>query len=76
MSLYRYTLCRRAVYEEYYIVDADSLDEAQKKCLEGEGSFDDSEFLEWLDTNFEQYQKPEIIDPFCVMMTSYKGDNS
>lgn len=71
MPAYKYILCRAAVIDEYYEVEADSEEEALSIALEGDlGDPIKTEFIDWRDDEYEICDS-ELIDPLYRMVKDY-----
>lgn len=67
-----YTLCRAAIIDEYYEVEADSEEEALQIAYDGNlGDPYRTEFLDWRDDDY-QVCDVEQLDPLYVMVKDYK----
>lgn len=72
MAKFKYILCRAAIVDEYYEVEADSEQEALELAYDGNlGNPYNSEFIDWRD---EEYQicDSEPIEPLYQMVKDYK----
>ena len=73
MAKFKFTLCRAAVIDEYYEIEADSESEALEIAYDGcLGEPLRTEFIDWHDDEY-QVADVEVIDPLYVMVKDYKS---
>ena len=71
MARFKFTLCRAAVIDEYYEIEADSEAEALSVALEGGlGEPVRTEFVDWRDDEFSAVDC-EDIEPLYRMVKEY-----
>ena len=67
-----YTLCRAAVIDEYYEIEADSEEEALGLAYDGNlGDPVRTEFVDWRDDEY-QVADEELIEPLYRMVKDYE----
>ncbi len=72
----KYTLCRAAIIDEYYEVEADSEQEALEIAYNGDlGDPVRTEFLDWRDGDYQVWGE-EIIEPLYRMVKDYECDTT
>lgn len=68
-----YTLCRAAVIDEYYEIEADSEEEALELAYDGNlGDPVKTEFVDWRDDEY-QVADEELIEPLYRMVKDYES---
>jgi len=68
-----YTLCRAAVIDEYYEIEADSEEEALELAYDGNlGDPVRTEFVDWRDDEY-QVADEELIEPLYRMVKDYES---
>ena len=73
MPKYKFTICRAAVIDEYYEIEADSEEEALSTAADGNyGDPVRTEFVDWRDDEFSAVDC-EDIDPLYRMVKDYKS---
>jgi hypothetical protein len=69
MPAFKFYVSRRAYYDEVYVVEADSEDEARDIAMNGEINYDKdvvrTEFIDWADDEWYVEGK-ESIDPLTL----------
>ena len=71
MPKFKFTLCRAAVIDEYYEIEADSEEEAKAICYDGGyGDPVRTEFVDWRDDEWAAVDC-EDIDPLYRMVKDY-----
>ena len=71
MPKFKFTLCRAAVIDEYYEIEADSEEEALSSALDGNyGDPVRTEFVDWRDDEFSAVDC-EDIEPLYRMVKDY-----
>jgi hypothetical protein len=75
---FRYTLYRRSIVVEYFVVEADSPEEALDIANHGDGL--DPVNQEWIDYYDDLYElddcDPEPLDPLYIMVKEYQCDTT
>ena len=72
MAAYKFRFSRRVVIDEFYEIEADTIEEAQDALSEGwYGDPVDTEFVDWYDDNFELVHT-ECLDPLVQMIKDYE----
>ena len=72
MARFRFTLCRAAIIDEYYEIEADSEEEALEIAYDGNlGEPVRTEFLDWRDDEYSAIDC-EDIEPLYRMVKDYK----
>ena len=73
MAKFKFTLCRAAVIDEYYEIEADSEEEAREIAYDGGyGDPVRTEFVDWRDDEWTAVDC-EDIDPLYLMVKDYKS---
>lgn len=68
----KYIICRAAVIDEYYEIEADSEEQALEMAYDGNlGDPFKTEFVDWRDDEYQVCDE-EILDPLYVMVKDYK----
>lgn len=76
MARFRFTLCRAAIIDEYYEIEADSEEEALEIAYDGNlGEPVRTEFLDWRDDEYSAIDC-EDIEPLYRMVKDYKCDTT
>jgi hypothetical protein len=76
MPKFKFTLCRAAVIDEYYEIEADSEEEALSLAYDGNlGEPVRTEFVDWRDDEYSAVDC-EDIDPLYRMVKDYKSVDS
>lgn len=71
-----YTLCRAAIIDEYYEIEADSEEEALSLAYDGNlGDPVRTEFIDWRDDEYQVCDE-ELIEPLYRMVKDYKCDTT
>ena len=71
MAKFKFTLCRAAVIDEYYEIEADSEEEALSLALDGNyGDPVRTEFVDWRDDEYQVCDE-ELIEPLYRMVKDY-----
>ena len=74
MARFKFTLCRAAIIDEYYEIEADSEEEALEIAYDGNlGEPVRTEFLDWRDEEYSAIDC-EDIEPLYRMVKDYKCD--
>ena len=70
---YKYTLVRRAIVWETWTVEADTLEEAEELCYNGDADLlPETEFIDYYDSDYELADQ-ETLDPLVKMVEEYNG---
>lgn len=71
MPKFKFTLCRAAVIDEYYEIEADSEEEAKSICYDGGyGEPVRTEFVDWRDDEWSAVDCEEL-EPLYRMVKEY-----